>query len=134
MHGAADRDNIIAQTLAVLREPALASLFGSHARSEVDIAGSWRHAPGKERAIVGRVDRLLVEPEQIVIADFKMTGAAKPSSDAVLQMALYREALAPLWLDRTTRAVLIHTAGPPIHWLAPADLDAALSRLSAANG
>ena len=127
--GTADRDDILKQTLAVLREPTLTALFGTQARSEVDIAGSL-HRPGlADRSILGRVDRLLVETDTIVIADFKMTSGFRPSQAAALQMALYREALAPLWPGRSIEALLIHTGGPTIHRLAPADLDAALARL-----
>ena len=124
-----DTENILAETLAVLREPTLAALFGPDARSEVDIAGSLCRPGFVARPIRGRVDRLLVEHDTLVLADFKMTDNRRPSDASVLQMALYREALAPLWPNKSVKAILIHTGALTIHRLAPADLDAALDAL-----
>ena len=127
---AADRDSVRRQTLAILEDPRLAALFGANGRSEVEIAGCLIRAGRPDRTIRGRVDRLVVSPGEILVADYKMTTRTRPSPDAVLQMALYRAVLAPLWPDREIRALLVHTGGPTIHQLAPADLAAAVDNLA----
>jgi ATP-dependent helicase/nuclease subunit A len=70
--------------------------------------------------------------QDILIADFK-TGAA-PATEAtpqayLLQLALYRAALQPLWPDHRLRAFLVWTSGPVVRELSSAEMDAALAVL-----
>ena len=122
------RTTLLANTLAVIEEPALAAVFGPSGRSEVDIAGTLSGPDETNHAVSGRVDRLVVTDTELVIADFKLTAAIRPSRAAVLQLSLYRAVLAPLWPSLPIRAILVHTSGPTIHRVAPDDLDAALGR------
>jgi ATP-dependent helicase/nuclease subunit A len=111
------------QALAVLRTPELAPLFGPGSRAEQPVAGVVGG-----RIVAGQVDRLVVLPGRVIIADYK-TGQAPPASaDAVpvtylRQMAAYRAVLAALYPDRAVDCLLIWTAGPVVMPLPAALLD-----------
>jgi ATP-dependent exoDNAse (exonuclease V) beta subunit len=83
---------------------------------------------GTERSIIGRVDRFVASDNDLLIADFKLSDNPHPSLAAILQLALYRAVLMPLWPSKNIRALLIHTSGPTIHHLSSGTLDAALQR------
>ncbi|MGD0720753.1 MAG: double-strand break repair helicase AddA [Roseiarcus sp.] len=124
------RDAILARVLAVIDDARLAALFGANSRAEVAIAGvlPW---PGRPPApFAGRIDRIAIGDDGILIADFKSgapRGAAPESHLA--QLALYRAALAPLYPGRPARAFLIWLDGPEIEEAAPDALEAAIARL-----
>jgi ATP-dependent helicase/nuclease subunit A len=130
------RSGLVGQACAVLDHPACAALFMSGSLAEVEIAGTVP-LPGQESIEVsGRIDRLLVNPDEVRFCDFK-TGASPPALEAtprahVTQAALYRAALAALYPDRPIRAFLIWTEGPQIVELPPAMLNEALAALAAA--
>jgi ATP-dependent helicase/nuclease subunit A len=123
---------IISQVLSVMQHKALAPLFGPMARAEVAVAGRIVR-PGRAFIdIAGQIDRVVDTGEEILIADFK-TGAA-PTTDAtpqayLLQLALYRAALQPLWPGRRLRAFLVWTSGPVVRELSGTEMDAALAAL-----
>jgi ATP-dependent helicase/nuclease subunit A len=80
--------------------------------------------------MVGRIDRLAVDADQILIADFK-TGAppvdGRAPANYVQQLALYCDALARIYPGRTMQALLVWTAGPAIHRIEPEGLRKALA-------
>ena len=92
---------LIAEALAVLDVPELAPLFEPAARAEVAVVGA---------DVSGKVDRLVVLADTVLVADFK-SGAATTEvpADYRRQMALYRDALAPLWPGRRLRMLLVWT-------------------------
>jgi ATP-dependent helicase/nuclease subunit A len=141
---AAERDAIVHRALAIIDDPRFAALFASGSRAEVPIVGQVG-----EQAVSGIVDRLVVTPEAVLIADYK-TNHPAPRSLAeaqqrhrgyVGQLALYRAVLARLYPDRPVRAMLVWTDTPDVMEI-PADaLDEALkaahhsvTRLDAAVG
>jgi ATP-dependent helicase/nuclease subunit A len=73
--------------------------------------------------IAGTVDRLRVEPERVMVIDFK-TGRV-PDSDAAVprahraQMTAYAEALEVIFPGRKVSAALLYTAGPKLIELTP---------------
>lgn len=85
---------IINEVMQVLNTPQLAQLFGTGSRGEVALAGSVSIA-GKKFDIHGQIDRLVVKPDEIILADFK-TGKNVPekpgdiAEDILAQLALYR--------------------------------------------
>ena len=115
------------------RLPALAPLFGDSSRAEVAIAGALQPAHGSARPFVGRIDRLAVADDAILVADFKSggrpSGATPPAY--VAQLALYRAALAPLYPGRRVRAMIVWLSGAEVVEIAAAELDAALASLTA---
>ncbi|UDL96040.1 double-strand break repair helicase AddA [Lichenihabitans sp. PAMC28606] len=125
------RDQLVTTALRVLDEPALLPLFGPGSQAEVAIAARVDVA-GHEVDVTGQIDRIALTDDAIWIGDYK-TGAAPrggtvPSSYMV-QLALYRSAVSPLYPGRVVRAFLIWTEGPLVMELASGDLDAALSTL-----
>ena len=126
-------ETLVRQALEVLADPRLEELFGPGSRAEVGLGGRVVIA-GREIEIAGQIDRLAETPGAVLIADFK-TGrprAAEATPDAYLvQLALYRAAVAPLYPGRQMRIFLIWTEGPEVVELSEAVLEAALVKLLA---
>jgi ATP-dependent helicase/nuclease subunit A len=129
------RDALAAEALAVLAHPDLAVLFGAESRAELNILARLPEMPGLE--ISGRIDRLVLTPEAVLIADYK-TDAAPPQSpreapeNYVQQLALYGAVLKKVYPKKALRAYLIWTAAPAIHEIPAARLDAALKTVTSA--
>ena len=110
------RGEMAAAALAVLEDPRFAAVFGPGSRAEVAIAGAAERLP-KGLAISGRVDRLLVTPDRVLVADFK-TNRPSPEriEDAdpayVMQMAVYWAVLRQVFPGRAVEAALVWTDGP----------------------
>ena len=130
---AAERDEIASQVLAVLADPRFAALFAPGSRAEVPIVG---RVDG--RTVTGVVDRLVVAPDAVLIADYK-TNRPAPRSLAetqeryqgyIVQLALYRAVLARLYPDRPIRAALVWTDVPALAEIPAEALDAALAALT----
>ncbi len=100
---------LVAAVMAVLEHSELAVLFGPGSRAEVPFAGVVGDVE-----IGGLVDRLVIGPAEIVIADFK-TDRAVPANAAAIpepyvrQMAAYRAILAQIHPHVPIRCVLIWT-------------------------
>jgi ATP-dependent helicase/nuclease subunit A len=114
------RRALIDDTCAIIADPAYADLFGPGALAEAPIAA----VVGEGVVVSGTVDRLLVEPERILVADFK-TGRKVPVSPTEIpvphlrQMAAYAEALGVIFPGRRIEAKLLYTSGPVLHDLSP---------------
>ena len=123
-------DDLVAEALGVIAHPDLAALFGPAARAEVAVVGRLVQGDGTSRDVRGAVDRLVVLPERVIVADFK-TGApeAEPPRAYVEQLALYRRVLATLWPDRPLTMWLVWTRGPVVVELDPAILDATVAAI-----
>jgi ATP-dependent helicase/nuclease subunit A len=125
-----ERDEIVRQVLAILDDPRFAPLFAPGGRAEVPIIGRLG-----ERLISGVVDRLIVGPEAILIADYKTDRPAPRAAEEaqerfgeyVSQLALYRGVLERLYAGRPVRAALVWTDTPALMEISSAALDAALS-------
>jgi ATP-dependent helicase/nuclease subunit A len=124
-----ERISLAREVLALLDDPRFAPLFTPGSRAEVSIAG---HIGG--RFISGQVDRLVVTPQAVLIADFKtnrpapatLDEATRRYPDYVTQLALYRAVLAQLYPNRPVRAALVWTDSLNLMEI-PADaLDAAV--------
>jgi len=119
-----EAEQLAEQTVAVLRHPDLAALFGPHSRAEQPITGLIGRV-----VISGKVDRLAVLPSEVLLADYK-TGRDAPaevSATPVLylrQLASYRAVLQAIYPERPVRCVLVWTSGPTVVALPPALLDA----------
>jgi ATP-dependent helicase/nuclease subunit A len=107
----ADRATLAAETLAVLRAPELAALFGPEGRAEVPVAGRVGRY-----VVAGQVDRLVVRPEGVIVVDFK-TNRPPPRDVAAVpagylrQMAAYRAVIRRIYPDRPVRCALLWTDG-----------------------
>jgi ATP-dependent helicase/nuclease subunit A len=114
VHGldAGEQDAIATETLAVLQHPDFAPLFGTGALAEVPVVGLI-----EGRAISGRIDRLVVEDDAVLIVDYKTLRPA-PASEAeipalyVEQLRAYRAAVVSVYPGRKVRCALLWTDGP----------------------
>ncbi len=107
-----------AAALSVLRDDRFAAVFGPGSKAEVAIAGRGRSLPDGVR-ISGRIDRLLVEPDRVLVVDFKTNRPSPPSIEAadgayIAQMAVYADVLAAAFPGRRIEAALVWTDGPKL--------------------
>jgi ATP-dependent helicase/nuclease subunit A len=122
---------IAAETLAVLDAPEFRALFGPGSRAEVPIAGRLG-----DEVVLGQVDRLVVAPASVLIADYK-TNRPPPADPAdvapvyLRQMAFYRAVLRRVYPDRPVRCAIVWTDGPRLMALDDALLDAQLDLVEA---
>ncbi len=127
----AQRAEMIAAAFSVLDDARFAPVFGQGSRAEVALTGS---APGLPPgvSINGRIDRLVVTPERVLVVDYKTN---RPAPDAiekvdpayVLQAAVYVAVLKRLYPDRPVEAALVWTDGPKLMPIPPEMLEAALA-------
>jgi len=116
------RRGLVEDACRLVGDPAHAELFGPGALAEAPIAA----VVGQGVVVSGSVDRLLVGPDRILVADFKTGRRAPASLDEVpvphlRQMAAYVEALKVVFPGRRVDAKLLYTAVPVLFDL-PADL------------
>ena len=115
---------ILSQELAVLASPDWAELFSTKALAEVPLA-----ATVDGQVIAGTADRLLVEPDRVLVADFK-TARRPPASLAEVpvstlrQMAAYVAALGAIYPGRRIEAAVLYTQTPLLIALPPELLEA----------
>jgi len=107
-----EQDQIARETMAVLRHPDFAPLFGPGSRAEVPVVGL---IDGK--ALSGRIDRLVVTADEVMIIDYK-TNRPPPATPAevapvyLAQLGAYRAALERIYPEKRVRTVLLWTDGP----------------------
>jgi ATP-dependent helicase/nuclease subunit A len=123
---------LIAQTLAVIEDPAFAAAFTPGSRAEVSLVADLPEI-GPTARVHGRVDRLAVTADNVLIVDFK-TGspAAEVSGVARLyltQMALYRAAAERIFPGRRIACALVWTEAPALMALPPQVLEAETRRI-----
>ena len=125
-----ERGAIIERVLRVIDDKRLAALFGLNSRAEVAITASMPLLGRAPAPFAGRIDRIAIGEDGVLIADFK-SGA--PHGQTPLhyfaQLALYRAALAPLYPDRPLRAFLVWLGNADIVEIDAGALDEALAKL-----
>ena len=83
---------------------------------------------GKQHILSGKIDRLAVTDEAILIVDYK-TNRRPPATESdvpvayIRQMAIYRAALRAIYDDRPIRCALLWTESPRLMPLSDALLD-----------
>ncbi|MGE7370495.1 double-strand break repair helicase AddA [Neorhizobium sp. NPDC001467] len=109
----AERIRLVETVMAVLSASELSGAFSDHAQAEVSIMGTLTLG-GRDYAVSGRLDRLVVTNDRVTIMDYK-TNRNPPHSETDTpfshraQLAIYREILAPLYPDRAIDCVLVYT-------------------------
>lgn len=132
----AERAGALASVLAVLGDPRFSPLFSPSSRAEVSIMGSL-DVRGKPRSVSGKIDRLAVTDSEVLIVDYK-TNRPPPASFEqvpnayVVQLALYRALLQPLYPGKAVSAALLFTEAPRLIAVPAEAMDAALVRLTQA--
>ena len=116
--GVADEaDTIIDAVCKVIDHPDWEAIFRPDALAEAPIA-----AVVGPNVVAGTVDRLLVEPDRVLVVDFKTSRRPPTRLEAlpaahVRQMAAYAAALRLIFSGRTVQAGLLYTATPQLFLL-----------------
>jgi ATP-dependent helicase/nuclease subunit A len=122
---ATERTSLVRDVCTIVADPAHAAIFAAGALAEAPIAAVLPTG----QVIAGTVDRLLVEPDRIVLIDFKTGRRAPAGLDQIpdhhlRQMSAYAAALSAIFPDRRIEAALLYTSGPILISLPQAILDA----------
>jgi ATP-dependent helicase/nuclease subunit A len=128
------RNAIVAETLAVLHDPAFAVIFGPGSRAEAAIVGRGKGLPD-DMVVNGSVDRLVITPDEVLILDYKTNRPPPLRVEDVAQvylnqMAAYRALLQNAWPDRPVRCALLWTDGPRLMEIPEQALDQALQEIA----
>ncbi len=128
-----EHEKLVAQVLAVLDNANYAALFAPGSRAEVPIVG--RLAGDPMQLVSGQVDRLVVGPDAVLIADYKTNSPAPRKIEDcppayLRQLALYRAVLQQIYPGRGVRAALVWTDIPDWMELPAALLDAQIATLT----
>jgi len=127
------RQEMATAAFGVLEDDRFAGVFGPGSRAEVAVAGGASRLP-PELKISGRVDRLVVTPDRVLVVDYK-TNRPSPAriEDAdpayLSQMAVYAAVLAEVFPDRPIEAAIVWTDGPKLMAVPEKVMAAALARL-----
>jgi ATP-dependent helicase/nuclease subunit A len=110
MTDAAARGAIARTVCDLISDNRFSALFGPGSLAEAPIAATLPDG----RVIAGTVDRLLIEPERILVVDYK-TGRAPQHQDDIpeahrLQIQAYAEALSVIFPGRDIESALLYTA------------------------
>jgi ATP-dependent helicase/nuclease subunit A len=123
------KDEIVAETLAIVREPSFAPLFQPGSLAEVPVVAKiGAGETGYE--LEGQIDRLAVLEDELLILDYK-TNRPPPliledvAQAYINQLAAYRLALKRLFPVRALRAALLWTDGPRLMEIPSTSLDLA---------
>ena len=125
---------VVESVFNILDDPAFAPVFAPGSRAEVSIMGTLSLG-GKDHAVSGRIDRLSVSDDCVLIVDYKtnrppfLTAESSPDSYKI-QLAIYRAILQPLYPGRPIEAALVFTEAPALVPLDAPTLDAALAALA----
>jgi ATP-dependent helicase/nuclease subunit A len=106
---AAAAPGITDEVMAILHHPTLAPLFGPESRAEVPLTGVVGDV-----VVGGLIDRLVVLPDCVRLADFKTNRRPPALVEAtpvayLRQMASYRAVLRSIFPDRPVQCALIWT-------------------------
>lgn len=120
--GQHDHKALIAQVQVLISDPRWEKMFSQSSRAEVPIA-----AVVGETVVAGRIDRLLVEKDQVYIVDFKTSrripiNAADVQLSELRQMAHYKAAIERIFPEHRVTALLLYTSGPTMIELSDAEL------------
>jgi ATP-dependent helicase/nuclease subunit A len=129
----AQRTEMAAAALGVLRDARFAEVFGPGSRAEASVAGTAPGLPDGYR-LSGRVDRMVVSPERVLVVDFKTNRPAPDriedaDIDYITQIALYAAVLRAIFPGRAVEGALVWTDGPKLMAVPEEMMAEALARL-----
>jgi len=115
---------LVAQLQRLTADPVLAEILSADGHSEASLI-TQRPDGSPERR---RIDRLVVTPEGILVADYKTDREVPESPEAcnpeyLIQLAIYREALRRTDPGKPLRFCLVYTEGPRLFMIPDALLD-----------
>ena len=129
------RHQLVTGSIALMALPGLAPLFGPKARAEFPIAGRVTLSNGESRAVSGQIDRLYIDQDRAILADFKTTATPPKSVDeipprTVLQLALYADLTRKAAPGRAISCLVIYTASQTVFEIESAALAKALGTIA----
>jgi ATP-dependent helicase/nuclease subunit A len=132
-----ERERLVTAVLGILDDDRFAALFAPGSRAEVPIVGRLSRRGRPDILVSGQIDRLVVTPGAVLIADYKTNQAVPTTADKappayIEQLALYRAVLGRIYPGRTVRVALVWTEGPALMEFSGLLLDAAIERVTSA--
>ncbi len=131
----AERESLHHAICRILEDQALEPVFAAGSRAEVAVMGMLR-LRGRDYAISGRIDRMAVLDDRVLLVDFKTN--RQPPSNAEetplahrAQLAIYRDIIQPLYPDKRIECLLIYTETAGKILLPDALLDRSLAEITA---
>jgi ATP-dependent helicase/nuclease subunit A len=126
----AQRTEMLSAAERILNDPDLSDLFQPGGRAEAAVIGTSPRLPNL--VINGRVDRLVVTPQRVLVIDFKTDQPAPEDVSGVAdtyitQMAAYSAVLEAAFPGREIVAVLCWTDGPRMMRIPPELLSESLN-------
>lgn len=127
----AQRAEMIAAAFGVLHDDRFAPVFGPGSRAEVAVAGRAPELPSGV-VISGRLDRLVVTPDRVLVVDYKTNRPAPATVEGadpayIRQLAVYVAVLRALYPHRAVEAALVWTDGPQLMPVPQGLMDQALA-------
>jgi ATP-dependent helicase/nuclease subunit A len=127
------RAEMMDAAMGVLSDPAMADVFAQGGRAEAVVIGTASELLPKGTVINGRVDRLVVTPDRVLVIDFKTDQPAPDTVSGVadtymVQMGAYWAVLRQAYSGRDVVAALCWTDGPKLMVLPEENLLASLKR------
>ena len=125
-------DDILTVTFDVLNAPDLAEVFGPGGRAEAPVVGRGPNLP-KGVIINGRLDRLRVTEDKVLVIDYKTDRPPpKRPEDVALpylaQMGAYFDVLSMTYPNKSVQCALLWTDGPHFMVLNESDMMNALTK------
>lgn len=119
-------DSWVTEIESVLNNDEFKEVFGPGSRAEVSVSGLL--SGKKDFVLSGKIDRLVILEDKILIIDYKTN---RPSPEDVKdvpkaymrQMAIYKEALAKIYPEREIKTALLWTDRTKLMVLSESDLD-----------
>ncbi|HWU49008.1 MAG TPA: double-strand break repair helicase AddA [Asticcacaulis sp.] len=133
----AQRQEMAQAVLTVLEHDRFAEAFGPGSKPEIALAGQIGvNASGEKVMLSGRIDRLVIAPDRVLIIDYKSNRPAPDrAEDAAIayqrQMAGYVALLRQIHPDKAIEAALLWTDGPKLTPLSEALVNLRLSEILA---
>ncbi len=130
------RDEMRGAVMTVLEDTRFAEAFGPASRPEVALAGQIAiNAQGEALMLSGRIDRLVITPDRVLIIDYKSNRPAPDrAEDAPVayqrQMAGYVALLRQVYPGRAVESALLWTDGPRLTPLSEALVNLRLGEIA----
>jgi ATP-dependent helicase/nuclease subunit A len=131
------RDEMRGAVMTVLEDARFAEAFGPASRPEVALAGQIGvNDRGEALMLSGRIDRLVVTPDRVLIIDYKSNRPAPDRAENAAiayqrQMAGYVALLRQVYPERTVESALLWTDGPKLTPLSDALVNLRLAEIAA---
>ena len=128
-----EREKLVNTVMSVLCHPDLTEVFSSHGQAEISVMGTFL-LNNEERAVSGRIDRLAVTEDRVILLDYKTNRTPPENLDAVplshrAQLAIYREILKPLYPGKKFECLLVYTETGSVITIPPVRLSQTLAEL-----